>query len=944
MVHNKLFYFSTFSFNVITSFFFLVFCNLSCSDGNSIDSELAVSNLKCEYLNNPLGIDVQQPRFSWKILSKQRGISQSAYQILVADNEDDLKKGNGNQWDSEKIASDQTTNIDFSGLQLQSNKNYYWLVKVWSNNNRKPTSSDLAFFHTGLLNNSDWKAKWITTKDINNESPILRKEFELNKLVKHAYAFVTACGYYELHLNGKKVGDHVLDPGITDYRKTILYSTYDVTKLLLKGSNVAGAMIGNGAYNKQKVDERYSWGREGGSLGKPCFIMQLNITYEDGSQSVVITDESWKYTKGPIAFNNIYGGEDYDARKEIQGWSSVGLKDEGWDAIILANNPGGKLKSQLMPPIKVTATIQPVVKLNPEPGVYLFDLGQNIAGWWRLQLDGDPGQIVRVRGAETLNDSLFSQQLQEGDKLSTKFRYHAQTWTDYTLKGGETEIYEPHFFYTGFRYIEVTTNNNKNLDLLKVEGRVVRSSMERNGTFVSSDSLLNKIHRAGLWSQMGNTIGYPTDCPHREKGAYNGDGQVIAETSIHDFQMAPFYTKWLNDMRDSQEDNGRIPNTSPILVGGMGGGVAWGSAYVLIPWWMYHYYNDTAILKEHYLSMKKYILYLKDLGTKDENPEEPYIINNFDGYWYSLGEWCAPGQSDGPNHAVVNTFYYYYNTLLMSKIAEKLGNSDDAKMFTALSDTIKIEFNKKFFNRETFLYGTDKPYQTYQLLALLGDLVPKEYRKNVINTIVDDIVNTRNGHLNTGIIGTKYLWPLLVQENYGDIAFEAATKTTYPSFGYWLNNGSTTLLEKWSGENSHNHQMFGSIVEYFYKYLAGIQSPMEGNTSIGYKTIYIQPHVPNNLKSVNSTLETVVGTVVSNWKKEKGSFQHNVSIPANSVATIVLPVFDFQNVTVLEGDSKIWENGSFVKGVPGILGVNAEVGQIKVKIESGDYEFRLSAK
>lgn len=929
------------TFKIFAVCLMLILSNLACSTISNTEPEITISDLKCEYLNNPLGVDVIQPRFSWKIRSKQRGIIQSTYQILVSESMDELKQGKGKCWDSGKILSDQLNNIVYDGSQLQSNKTYYWSVLIWLNNHRKSVSSGQTFFHTGLFHTTDWKAQWITSNDSLDESPLFRKEFRVEKEIKHAHAFVTACGYYEIYLNGKKVGDHVLDPGITNYRKTILYSTFDVTENLKKGSNVIGAILGNGAYNMKKVDNRYSWGNKEGSLGKPCFIMQVNIIFNDGSTSTIRTDDSWHYASGPITFNNIYGGEDYDARKEVKGWASNEFEDGDWDNVVYAKNPGGKLKSQLMPPVKVSNTIQPIAEINSEPGVYLFDLGQNIAGWWRLQIKGEPGQIIRVRGAETLNDSLFSMQLQKNDKLSTKFKYHAQTWTDYTLKGSVTEVYEPRFFYTGYRYIEVTTSNNKNLHLLKVEGRVVRSALERNGIFESSDTLLNRIHRAGIWSQMANTVSYPTDCPHREKGAYNGDGQIIAETSIHDFHMAPFYIKWLNDMRDSQEENGRIPNTSPTLVGGMGGGVAWGSAYVLIPWWMYHYYGDTSILKEHYPTMKKYIRYLKELATIDENPSERYIINNFDSYWYSLGEWCAPGQDDGPNHSVVNTFYYYYNTMLMSKIAEKLGNSEDAKEFSALSDTIKNEFNKKFFNSETFLYGTDKTYQTYQLLALFGDLVPKENRKDVLNTIVKD-VNMRDGHLNTGIIGTKYLWPTLVKENYSDLAFEVATKTAYPSFGYWLNNGSTTLLEKWSGENSHNHQMFGAIVEYFYKYLAGIQSPMEGNTSIGYKNIYISPQIPTNLKSVNASLETVVGTVVSNWKKDKNSFLLNVSVPANSAATIVLPVFNFQNVIVHEGVSKIWENNAFVKGDLGILGAKAEDNTIVVKIGSGDYEFKIS--
>ena len=322
----------------------------------------------------------------------------------------------------------------------------------------------------------------------------------------------------------------------------------------------------------------------------------------------------------------------------------------------------------------------------------------------------------------------------------------------------------------------------------------------------------------------------------------------------------------------------------------MGGGVAWGSAYILIPWWMHHYYNDTRVLKEHYPNMKEYLHYLKKLGSKDEDPSEPFIIDNFDGYWYSLGEWCAPGQNDCPNHAVVNTFYYYFNSVLLSKIAGILGHSEDANYYRALADTVKQNFNRKFFDPETALYGTEETYQTYQLLALVGDLVPEGYREKVFQTVVDDI-KERGNHLNTGIIGTKYLWPVLVMGGENELAYRVATQTTYPSFGYWINNNSTTLIEKWSGEHSHNHQMFGSITEYFYKFLAGIQSPMEGNTEKGYQNIHIEPYVPKELKYVNATVETVAGTVVSNWKQEPDSFAHQVSIPANTTATLAIPLF-----------------------------------------------------
>lgn len=901
-----------------------------------------VTSLTVEYLTNPLGVDVAQPRFSWKIDSRERDVVQVAYRIIVGESEKAVRQETGDAWDSGVVSSGESVNIDWEGNALKSNTRYFWRVGVWVNDH-DAVWSEPAFFHTGLLAENDWQAQWITTAaEIVDASPLLRKEFVAEKRVKEAYAYVTAAGFYELYLNGQKVGDHVLDPGVTDYRETILYSVYDVTEFLEKGTNTVGAMLGNGAWNLRRTPDRYSWGQGDGSLGNPCLIMQLMVTYADGSQSVVVSDDSWKTGEGPITFNNLYGGEDYDANKEPAGWSENGFDDPAWQPVTIAREPGGKLKSQLTPPIKVTETIVPVAQTNPEPGVFLYDLGQNIAGWWKMEIEGTPGMTVRIRGSETLNDSLFSKPLEEGDKMSTKHRYHAQTWTDYTLKGDGLEVYEPRFFYTGMRYIEVATSDKSTPTQLKITGRVVRSANPRNSRFESSDSLLNRIYRAGVWSQMGNMQSYPTDCPHREKGAYNGDGQVIAETSMHDFEMAPFYTKWLNDMRDSQQENGRIPNTAPVLVGGMGGGVAWGSAYVLIPYWMKHYYGDTRIVEDHYPTMKRYLAYLKALGSLDDDPSEPWIIDNFDGYWYSLGEWCAPGQSDCPVHAVVNTFYYYYNNRLLSEIAGTLGHTGDQTYYAAQADTIREHFNRRFFDPETGLYGTQETYQTYQLLALVGDMVPAGYREKVFQTIVDDI-RARGNHLNTGIIGTKYLWPVLVQGGENELAYRVATQTTWPSFGYWIENGATTLLEEWSGKNSHNHQMFGSITEYFFKYLAGVQSPMEG-TSAGYKDIRIEPHVPAGLDHARASVGTVAGEVVSDWQKDAGSFTHQVTLPANTRGTVLLPVEGDREFALYEGGVKLWENNQPAGNVQGIGSVIPTSGGLAVAIGSGSYAFRIEYK
>ncbi|MCE5347258.1 MAG: glycoside hydrolase family 78 protein [Bacteroidales bacterium] len=919
--------------------FIIAFTLFGCTDSQK---EIAVSNMRCEYLENPLGIDMQKPRFSWNISSDIRGTVQMAYQILVAESIEKLKNRTGIIWDSGKILSDNTGNIPYEGSPLKSDKTYYWIVSLWDQVGKQSTWPEPAFFHTGLLSSKDWEANWIAAGDAMLEAPLLRKEFEVAKAIKQAFVYITGTGYYEFYLNGKKVGDHVLDPGMTNYSKRILYATYDVTSYLKTGSNIAGAILGNGAFNLKRVQDRYSWGNKVSGINVPRLLMQMKITFKDGTVTNIITDDSWKSSGSPITFNNLYGGEDYDGRLEKSGWSEKDFDASGWSNVNLVNSPGGIIQSQLMPPIRVTATLSPIVKTNPANGVYLFDIGQNYAGWWRIRAKGEAGLKLRIRGAETLNDSLFPELLKKGDRLSTKHKYHANVWTDYILNGKGEEVYEPRFFYTGIRYIEVTTDNPEKLKMVEVEGRVVGTDLERNGRFVTSDSLLNKIHRATIWAQKSNVHSYPTDCPHREKGGYTGDGQIVAEAAIHDFQMAPLYTKWLADMRDAQMENGRMPNTSPTLIGGNGGGIAWGSAYILIPWWMHQYYNDTRILEEYYPTMKRYLLYLRNLARSDSDPKEAYIINNFGGYWDSLGEWCAPGQSDCPNHPMISTCYYYLNSTLMSKIASLLGNKTDALYFSSLADTIKNEINKKFFNASTYNYGTEEVYQTYQLLALAGDIVSEDYREQVMKTVLDDIIITRKGHLNTGIIGTKYLWPVLAHAGKNDLAYSIIKQTSYPGYGYWIENGATTLLEEWTGKNSHNHQMFGSVDEFFYRYLAGIYSPEDGLTTTGYKHIHIQPYIPKGLSFVDASLNTVAGKIGSSWKQEPGAFRLTVSIPANSTSSINIPLLDFKDIIVSESGKKIWEKETFIPGTDGIKAGRIEGQYLVFNTGSGKYEFTIT--
>lgn len=910
---------------------------MSCEKEKGTDE---ITQLKCEYMKHPMGIDMENPRFSWTINRNERGITQSAYRILVADNREDINNNTGNFWDSGKIQSGKTVNIEYEGEPLQSSKSYFWKMQVWYQNGESSGWSNVSNFHTGIIHKDEWQAQWIGAADTAINAPLLRKTFNLNGRVEKAIAHVTGLGYYEFYVNGEKTGDHVLDPAITTYSKRVLYSTYDITDELTSGSNAVGIMLGNGALRMKKIEDRYSWGGISNDFGAPKGLVQIEITLSDGTQKTIATDGSWSSSSGPVTFNHFYAGEDYDAREEKPGWSTPEYNASGWQNVRIAEGPGGMLDAQLMQPMRVTETIEAVKRTSPKSGIYLFDMGQNFPGWWKLEVEGEGGTQIRIRGAETLNDSLFPKPLEEGDQLSTKHNYHANVWTTYTLNGEGNEVYEPRFFYTGFRYVEVQVDEPDNIESLNIEGRVVHSDIPYNGSFSSSSSLLNEIQEATVWSQRGNLHGYPTDCPQREKGAYTGDGQVIAETSIHDFHMAAHYTKWLNDMKDAQQENGRIPNTAPELVGGHGGGIAWGSAYILIPWWMYQYYDDTRVMEAHYPNMKKYIRYLYNLARSDANPQEKLIINDFGGYWDSLGEWCAPGQSDGPNHPVVNTAFYYKDVKLFSRIAETLGKKEDAKRYRELSDSIATAYNEKFFNANTNLYGTDSTYQTYQILALSFDLVPENHRKAVLQTIVDDI-NRRDGHLNTGIIGTKHLWTVLINSGHAELAYRVATQKTYPSYGFWLEKGATTLWEKWSGQASHNHQMFGSVDEFFYKFLAGLRAPTNQGTSRGYKHIRIKPFVPDDLSSVEASLETVNGKVSSGWENQDESFSLQVTVPANTTAEICVPLLSQEDIQINEGADKVWDDGSFAGDVNGIKSAGKEEDCIVFSVDSGTYQFTL---
>lgn len=898
-------------------------------------------DLKVEYLKSPLGLDIERPRFSWVLRDERRGAVQTAYQVAVSRDEAEARKGAGTTWNTGKVVSGETLNVEYGGEALESGETYYWSVRTWDGDDTGGPWSEVQSFQMGLLDPQEWRAQWIAHPDASVVSPLLRKEFTVNKEIASAHLYVTGVGNYEAYLNGEKVGDHVLDPAITEYGHRILYATYDVSQQLAMGANTLGLWLGEGAWRYGESEERYSWGHH--DYGKPRGIARLDLRFTDGSAKLVTTDASWAVDASPITFNHLYGGEDYDARREQEGWSTAGFDDATWQEAEVVETPDVTLDSQLMPPIRVTQTIQPVVRTRPEPGTYLFDLGQNMPGWWQVRVEGERGTVLTIRGAETLNDSQFPTPLQDGDILGTINEYHQKVWSTYTLRGGGVESYEPRFFYTGMRYVEVRVDRPEQLRSLEVSGRVVHSDVQRNGRFSSSDALLNAIHQAAIWSQRGNLHGYPTDCPHREKGAYAGDGQVVAEASIHDFHMQPLYRKWIEDMRDSQQENGRIPNTAPPIVGGVGGGIAWGSAYILIPWWVYQYYGDGALLAEHYPSMRRYLGYLKNLASvEDEDPDEPYIINEFGGHWDSLGEWEAPVlERNGPVNPLTNTYYWYLDSLTIARIAGVVGEEEDRAEYLELAATIKQAFNEKFFDPETNLYGIDMPYQSYLLFVLSGDMVPEGHRPAVLENLIEDIMVTREGHLGTGILGTKHLFRTLADEGREDVVHRIVTRRTLPSWGYWLDNGATTLWEDWPGEASHNHQMFGSVDEYFYKYLAGIRAPSDEGTSETYRHILIRPFVPRDLDHAEASVDTVRGTVSSRWERLDGGLKLTVTIPPNTSGTVHIPDLGYEEVVVSEGGNVVWDASGPHDHDHVTAGARLE-GYVAFNVGAGGYAFTLS--
>ena len=900
---------------------------------------LRVYDLKCDYQTDPLGIDAFKPALSWKLDSSERGQSQTAYQIVAATTLAKLTKGEGDLWDSGKINSNQSVSVPYGGEPLHSGERVYWNVRAWDRDGKPYSCAQAACWEMALLEPTDWRAVWITrprdepitaNKMFDNDpAPLFRKEVVLEKKVRRARAYVSGLGYYELYLNGSRVGDHMLDPGWTTYSKRALYSTYDVTEQMKRGRNVVGVILGNGWFNPLPLK---MWGslnlREHLMVGQPRVCLELLVDYTDGSAEMIGTDESWKVGSGPILRNSVYLGELYDARQEQPGWNQAGFDDSGWKHAVIANEPIGPLRAQDMPPIRITRILKPVKLSEQRPGVYIFDFGQNFAGWARLHVQGPAGTDVKMRYGEllyadgTLNGmTSVCGQIKGG---GAAYRYNGDgppktAWQldEYILKGAGREVYCPRFTFHGFRYVEISGLPQRPV-LEDVEGLRLNSDVTPAGSFSCSNEEFNRIQQMVLWTELSNLFSVESDCPHREKFGYGGDMVAASEAAIFNFDMERFYAKAVQDLDDAARSNGGFTETAPFVgvsdegLGGGSGPIGWGTAQPFLQWKLYQYYGDRDLLASRYPATKRWLDFLQTCAHDD-------LLDN----GISDHESLAPKP-----RALTGTAFYYLNTRLFANIARALGQETDATEADALAEKIKTAFNRKFLNPGSGTYDTGT--QACQAFALYMGLVPDEEQTRAIEVLAHDIVDLHQGHLSTGIFGTKYMLNSLTDFGRADLAGEIVNQRTFPGWGYMLENGATTLWEHWAlSDNtySHNHPMFGSVSEWFYKGLGGINPAPD---SVGFDKILIKPQPIADLNWVKASYESVRGKIVSDWKKNGDTFKLLVRVPVGSTATIWVPARDESSIT--EGATPAAQAG-------GVRLVRMENGRAIMAVGSGEYQF-----
>jgi alpha-L-rhamnosidase len=866
-------------------------------------ANLAAGRLRCEARVNPLGIDAPNPRLDWIVESSGRGQRQSAYRIIVSSSESNLEKETGDLWDTGKVESDETFQIVYQGKPLKTGMRCFWKVRVWNGEGNPSAWSESAKWSVGFLSASDWQAQWIGYDTARNSlthdlsmpltimralipwvgpkggkvylpCPYLRKSFAVDKPVKRAIVYVTALGLYELYLNGQRVGNDYFTPGWTDYNKRIYYETYDVTDLVqAERENAIGAILSDGWYAGNVGGRgQYAYGH------KLRLRAQLQIEYQDGTQAIIKSDGSWRAAQGPIREADMQAGENYDARLEMPGWNSPGFDDRKWKQV----NVGPEVKAQVQAypgiPVRRIMEIKPVNITEPKPGVFVYNLGQNFAGCARLKVRGKAGGKVVLRFAEILNP--------DGTIYTTNLRTARATDT-YILKGGSEETWEPQFTYHGFQYVEVTGYPGKpGLDA--VTGIVMHSDLPMAGSLETSSPLVNKIYNNLLWGQRSNYFEVPTDCPQRdERLGWMGDAQAFIGTASYNMDVDAFFTKWMVDVEDAQAPDGAFRDTAPAISTGRAAG--WGDAGVVVPWTVYRVYGDTRIIEQHYTAMTKWMDFL---SKRSHNYISPAL--GIYGDWLHVNDPTPLG--------LIATAFYGYDAKLMAEMARAIGKEEDAKKYEAMHENVRKAFAKEFISADGKIKGDS---QTAYVMALRFDLVPENLKGPVAARLVNRI-EARDYYLSTGFLGLYLLMPALTEINRTDVAYRLLNNTRYPSWGYEIKLGATTVWERWNGYttekgfntptmNSFNHYAFGSVGEWLFNTLAGIDTDGPAFTKI-----IIHPQPGGGLTYAKASYNSIRGKISTSWRIDGGDYKLDVSIPANSIATVFIPAKNQDDV--MEGN------------------------------------------
>ena len=909
---------------------------------------VAPMELKVEWLTRPVGVGVLRPRFSW-ILSQvdpdARDLRQSAFRVLVASSPEKLARGEADIWDSGRIASTRPGAEPGRDLPLTSQSAYVWSVTVWDQAGRPSRPSAPEPFVTGMLDGAAWRARWIAaepdrppeplpptairpkTLEHGAQMPIFRRAFDVPKRVRAAVVSISGLGQYELLVNGQPVTHSLINPGWTDYRKTVLHQSWEVAGLLRPGANVLGVRLGNGMYNVEGVKGHYT--KLIGSFGQPKLIAQLRLLYEDGSEAVVATDAAWTTRPGPITFSSTYGGEDYDARLEPRGWVEPGAPAEGWTPALEVEGPGGRLKAQGVPPIVVEPSFEPAKVTQPAPGVFVYDLGQNFAGLPRIRVRGAAGKTVVLKPGELLDDKGLVDQHSAGPRPDGPALF------TYTLAGEGEEKWAPRFSYFGFRYVQVEgaapagSGAPDVPELISLDGAFIHADLPKAGSFDCSDPLLVRIHGLIERAVLSNAVSVLTDCPHREKLGWLEQTHLAAATVLYNRDAVTIYEKMTGDMADAQRPNGLVPEIAPEYVAFLNkdgsdsmfrDSPEWGGAVVLSPWEAYRFYGDRRVLEAGYPAMRRYADYL-------DGKLQDGLLSFGLGDWYDIGP-KPPGVAQLTTLPVTATATWYEILAVMAQVARVLDRPEtEAAGYARRAAAAKAAFNGRLFHSDTNQY--DQGSQTANAMALAVGLVPAGREKAVLENLIADI-RAHSNHVTAGDVGFHYVVRALIEHGRGDVLFDVLSRTDAPSYGSQLARGATALTEAWDANprNSQNHFMLGHGEAWLYGGLGGLSVDFSRGPDAA---ILIAPQAVAGVSSAAVSYRSVWGEIRSAWRKDGGTLALDVGVPAGARARVVVPV--------REGGEVREAGRPLAPGRRGVRAVSPRSDGATVLVGSGRYRF-----